>query len=107
MLLLISDVSPHILQNRLADRNGKILVLPRELRPAQALLVNPERGLALYQLHDLFNPLVCAERDQAMNVVNVAADEIKINALRFSVLLDVLENLLPNFAVEVRLAILS
>ena len=101
MLFLIRYVFSHAFNHCFTDGYRKVLILPAKFAPTQLILVYPERRLALYQLHYLFNGLARAERNQAMYVVDIAADEIKINVLGRRIVADVLEYFLPDFIAQV------
>ena len=107
MLLLTTNVISDLVQHRFADRHGEILILPAESSTTQLVLVDPERRLALDQLHDLLNCLVCAERDQTMHMVNIAVEQVNENAFLFGIFCDVLKNLRPDLSSQIRLAVLG
>ncbi len=105
MFFLIGDVVPHALDNCFANRHRKILILPFKSSSAQFVLIYPKRRFAFYQLHYLFHRLVCAKRNQTMNVVFITVDEIKMDIFLCRVFPNMLENFLPNFISQKRLAV--
>ena len=58
------------------------------------------------QPHYLLKRLICPKGNQAMNVVDISADEIDMNALHPRILANVLKHIAPDFIVEERLAVL-
>jgi hypothetical protein len=107
MLFLIGDILSDALHERFTYRHGEVFILALESSATQPVFVYPERGLAFYQLHYLFNRLIRPQRNQTVNVVNVTADEIEKNILPLSILPNVLENPLPYLFRQKRLTILG
>ena len=62
--------------------------------------------IRLGELHGLFNSLVCAQRNQTMDVVDITIHAINVNILRSRILTNMSKDLLADVAVEVWFAIL-
>ena len=92
MLLLLRNIFSDLSEIGLAYRSDEIVILPRKSRGSELVLVDPVRRFPFYQFHDLFDRLIAAERDQAVNVIQPSIDEINMNVLSPSVLPDVVQN---------------
>ena len=65
------------------------------------------RGLTLDQLHQLLQGLVRSKRNQAVNMLKIAIEEIYVDVLFSCVLADVIEHLGPNAVLQIRKTVLS
>jgi type II restriction/modification system DNA methylase subunit YeeA len=98
MLFLLFNVFSHSVNNGFGDRYREIFILPLKFVFTNAILINPERRFALYQLHNLTHALVNAKGNKTVNMVSISIDKVNINAFFFGVFPDMVKNSLSYFA---------
>src|SRR5687768_17543593 len=107
MLFLSSDISSNSFKVRLAHRCDEVVVLPLKFGFCETCLIYPMRGLTLDQLHQQLQRLVRSKRNQAVNMLKIAIEEIYVDVLFSCVLADVIEHLGSNAVLQVRKTALS
>lgn len=106
MFLLYPYILAHFLKTRLADGNSEVVILPLKFPGPPEVLIDPERGFAFDELCDLRDGLFGAERYKCVNMFEISADRVEVDALLFRICSYVVEELSTEISSEHRLSVL-
>src|SRR5215207_3578837 len=97
MIFLVLYILARYVNQRLANADAEVIVLPCELRSAKLIAIDPMGRFSFDQLHDLGDCLLATKRDQTVNMFPITVDEVEENILFLGVVSNVLEDSRSDF----------